>query len=614
MTPYKLRLSVPVQPDEWTYSFVGRTAAHNSISSCSQFLHNMSIQRTKLLLGEDHALARLSELTGASYQELSKQSAIRDEDGFSILSGQKLTKQTLRRSGIHYCPSCLIEDYENPELAPASHSLARPYIRLPWLISHIFSCAKHSVALLKTDETGPHDVGDFTSRIQRYQLLETARELTVVRPQTEFETYLTQRLLSRNGNTKDSGTWLDGLEYHVAAKFPLLLGNLIERGPKQKLKELSDSDRQSLGQTGFEIAAAGEQAIKGEIESAFASAVEGRRRSVGERETIGWLYEWLRYSAVGDDWNQIKNLIQDCVTKFKPEAAAYLCPKKTNTTQTIRGASQRYSIHPKRLRKILFAQGVITTDQKDHADIHTTFEASENHMLEIATALSPTKVAEHLNSGRSQTKVILDNDFLAPLVQGDVDGLSPTYTLKSVESFMSRLEDGAVEVETPPNGAYPLNLAAKRANCSAAEVIALILDNSLTLRWKLTGVHGYPAILVCSEEVKSFVHGVALGGINRSALSEALSVSDGVVAKLIDMNLIEIETLINPINRCPVDVASQETVDRFKKRFVGLIELTKTYGDMPPIVKRRLEKRGISPALTREEVGATFYLRAEVEE
>jgi hypothetical protein len=89
--------------------------------------------------------------------------------------------------------------------------------------------------------------------------------------------------------------------------------------------------------------------------------------------------------------------------------------------------------------------------------------------------------------------------------------------------------------------------------------------------------------------------------------------NDKVVKALVDGGKLRTTRAINPINRCPVDVVTREELDRFRREYVSLTELSDALGRHRRGVIAMMEERGVRPALDRETYGAAFYRRAETE-
>ena len=106
------------------------------------------------------------------------------------------------------------------------------------------------------------------------------------------------------------------------------------------------------------------------------------------------------------------------------------------------------------------------------------------------------------------------------------------------------------------------------------------------------------------------VRGADHGGFTGKALQDRLQTADRVIRKLIAGGHLKTGTVINPINRCPTVIVTDEEVERFEREFVSLFVLAKQQGRHFRVVKKGLEAAGVKPAMDPETVGATFYRRS----
>lgn len=97
------------------------------------------------------------------------------------------------------------------------------------------------------------------------------------------------------------------------------------------------------------------------------------------------------------------------------------------------------------------------------------------------------------------------------------------------------------------------------------------------------------AILVDVEEVRALVRGADHGGFAGKALQGRLQTTDRVIRNLIAGGHLKTETVINPINQCPITVVPASEVERIEREFVSLFALAKQQGRHFRAVKKELE-------------------------
>ena len=148
-------------------------------------------------------------------------------------------------------------------------------------------------------------------------------------------------------------------------------------------------------------------------------------------------------------------------------------------------------------------------------------------------------------------------------------------------------------------------------NCGAGEIIRLILDKKLWVG-RLVSETGYAAMLVDADEIKRHVRGPALDGLTAEMMHKEMHTTARVVNALVAAGHLPTKRVINPLNRCPVDIVSRADFDAFRQTYATLFDLAGEHGVHFRVLSARLKQQGIKPALDKETFGATFYRRAEI--
>jgi hypothetical protein len=199
-------------------------------------------------------------------------------------------------------------------------------------------------------------------------------------------------------------------------------------------------------------------------------------------------------------------------------------------------------------------------------------------------------------------------------VIGAGDGFRAWFARAEVDSFLDRLLAGAVSVPKAPKDAYCIPAAAKRACCSASEIVRLILERKLTWVGRLTGERGYMAVLVNVEEVRQHVRREDHGGVSLRQVEQRLGTSTAVVKALIRLGHLPSRTAINPVNRCPQTVVDPGELEAFQRTYVSLAALAAERGKHFRRLKAMLDEAGVAPAFEEGTVPATFYRRGDLVE
>lgn len=272
-------------------------------------------------------------------------------------------------------------------------------------------------------------------------------------------------------------------------------------------------------------------------------------------------------------------------------------------------ASQQYGIHPKRLGKLLTQRGYLIGSD-DRVLRFTWSPEAASFLDDLSSAIPLSMAASYINAPRPHDRLLLDAGHLVPFVRGGVDGIKDhAFLRRDLDVFLNRLfagvKPGAIE------GLVQLPSAAKRASCSAMEIVGLVLDGKLRHLGKDPLSKGYLALFVDPDEVLGLVRLSDHGGLSLREVEQQLGTNTAVVTALIAGGHLPAETRTNPVKRQPQTVVYPEVLATFKQTYVSLHELAVAGHHNPGALKRELEVAGITPALPG--LPATFYLRSQVE-
>lgn len=594
--------------DETPTSFVSRLARLHNINSASTIATDLGIDYRQLIDGDCAQLRRLSQLSAASQDTLAD-NAIHRSDNYWNLRRQVLLKTSMLRTSLRLCPACIAEDISG-KARPDQWAFGRSI----WQLASIRACETHSLAIV-SPVSGKAEVysHDF-ARIVGPHASEIAEKREFRRPlrQTDFERYLLARLSSA---PTPASAWLDHLEFGAAARACEVVGAVRLRGLQAKMKHMSDEDWHAAGQAGFEILSGGETSLRSWLAALEESFPYTRSGTESAQAVFGDFYKWLNFQARDVVFDPVRDVLRQHIVETMPVAAGEVVlgekieQRKIHSVHT---AAREAGIHPKRLRKILEAHGLVSPQARDANDNRVRFsaDAAAAAIDEELDAIPLRAVSDYINADRVHTLLLADNRFIKATL-GYAEGALTRYSKRELDRFLLQLIDDAAPVQQAPVGAYSIPAAAKRANCSAAEIVKLILDGKLVWTGQLTSVHGYLSVLVNLDEVKKHVHGAALPGLTAREIEKRLRYSTRVVAALIDNDQLMTTTLVHPINRCPVSIVEFDELSRFEATYVHLHELARTRKHHFRLIKTLLTQERVAPALDPKTYHATFYRRIE---
>lgn len=582
MRPLHPSLTLPLRKQETPESFCSRSALLLGLSARA-FSLDMGRPLQKIVDGEPEALEALARRTHSDSRQLAAGSVTKIGERRYTFEGQAFVRESLSRKTLRVCPRCLICDMDTQD----GPSGTRPFGRTLWLIGSVRTCPEHGIGLVTISEDGhPHRVHDFAALVQpALPALVNLEANAPRRTVSALENYVITRCAAGSSNNLP---FLNALPLYAATKGCEVIGAIALHGIGFRAEHLSSEQWHEAGAAGFEIASEGEDSIR-----AFLSGLQDRfistRSDWGPKLVFGRLYEWLAHESEDPAFDPLRDIIRRHVVETMPVGPGDNVFGREVTVRyihSVRSASLETGAHPKRLRKLLHAAGHVTSEAMALSDARVMFdaEATQGFLERVSEAMTLREAADYLNVPRPHDRLLFEAGFIVPFVRGGNGILNDhAFAKRDLDAFLERLLADASEVVQEDEALLPIPSAAKRASCSAMEIIRLLLDRQLTRVRHRDDVPGYMSVLVDPEEIKPFVHGHLPSRIE-----------------------------INPVNRCPRQVVKQEDLDAFIGRYVTLHAAAKDAGVHFLRLKSRLTSAGIDPAFPPEIVHATFYNRKSV--
>ena len=386
---------------------------------------------------------------------------------------------------------------------------------------------------------------------------------------------------------------------------------------------MTDDDWRNAADAGFKIAAGGEATIRAWLAGLQASYPYSGSATEGPQAQFGRFFTWLALSAppTPDSIPSATWCAATSSRRCRSAPTTSSSARRSRSASSIRSIRRRPSSASTRsaCARSLRRRACCRPNHDELSNHAATFgaDAAQELLVKIQSAMTLRDVETYLGAGRVQARLLMEQGFIVPFATTEErgqGGIDHAFAKRDLDDFLARLFDGAVDVAAPQPPAYSIQEAAKRANCGAGEIIRLILDKKLQWVGRLVSETGYAAVLVDAEEIKNHVRGSALDGLTANAIHIEMHTTVRVVNALIAAGHLPTERVINPLNRCPVDITSRADFDAFRQTYATLFDLARELGVHFRVLKARLTEQGIKPALDKETFGATFYKRADMKQ
>ncbi|MGU3463671.1 TniQ family protein [Methylobacterium sp. C33D] len=598
---------VPLLPGEAVTGFCSRLAAIHKTTSVRTFLRYLGRRFTPIVFGQAMALDDLAELTGIPTGEIVRSSLVRF-NGHITHRGQSFPTTMSRGTRTFVCPRCLAEDEGHSRRNPIETS----YGRTIWQLTPIQACPRHYVLLREISGlVHVSQAYDFSRAIWPHlsRMKEYAETAAEVMP-SAAEAYL----LSRFEEQRETSPLLDQMPWYAAARACEAMGAAALFGPAVTLGNLALGEKRQAADVGFQIAHGGEPAVLRFLDDLLRNHYTREGSNDGPGSMYGILNHLLTRPGVDPGYAPLRSIVFEHAlgaAPFGPGDIIVGLPVARRRTHSLMTAAAEAGQHPDRLLKILIADGIIPRGASLNGRVVFDAAIAAPVLRRTTKLLNLRAIAEHLHTTYSYVIMLTTNGFIEPfksdMVQEKV--IRARYAKADIDAFMGRLVEGAVVHPQPERPFMDIPRAAKRTYCPMQDIIGMILKRKL--RW--VGVEpdkiGFHAILVNADEILEQVRGPEHDGYTMQKLRVRMKVGERVVQALVAGDYLPRVMRLNPVNRHPNWIVMPETIDAFERTYVSLSELADRWETNAFKLKKDLDRRGVIPAIRRDRVGATFYLR-----
>ncbi|TWB12969.1 TniQ protein [Nitrospirillum amazonense] len=604
------RAKVPLGDGEDLVSFCRRMAIVSGSPTLGGFLTDIGTTMPQVVQGTDEAVRIAAEFGRVDADRLRAVTLKRDLEGpvharGYRFNGHPVAQRHVERSVMRLCPLCLAEDRERwPDLHGAA-----PFIRGEWQLKWMRACPVHAMALVADGEWPAIGPGFMQGN------------LTPLQP-SGMEAYLRHRATAKPSS---GGKWLEGLHLGSVADFCEavgLLANMEHEIAANKIKaralsiySLSLADRHAAGDVGWQILSGGPEAFRQFIKR-FAIMACTRGGIMKPGGILGPLHVQLAKRPYDNAFDSIRNMVRETIadsTPIAPTAQIYGAPLGERSMSSIHVAAKAMGLHHKWLRKLLVLGGVITNGGLVfRMDGHT-----DALLQEIAETMSLKQAGIYINAPRVQMRLLLKSGILqASAAGGDGKSTERSFSKRDLDEFLAKLTKNHKTNEDDVARIYNKELftipdAAKKARCSAVDIIQLIFDGRIgTIEDR--DDYGYMSVHVSPAEIRGILYG-SRTGLSLQEAAEQTGWGRNLITFLVNESLLPFEVVENPVTRLKQRMVTLESLHDFKKKYVVVDDLMEIFKGNRNDVKKQISDLGINP-VRHDRIGLRIYNRSDMPE
>jgi len=578
------------------------------------FLADTGIPTRGLEQADEQAVRAVAQLGGTNENDLLRYTPVRSPKGKRfIVGGESFDVRSVHRTFFRFCPRCVQEDLETYE-GPA---IARPWLRLGWILAPIRTCPKHNVLLVRTDpKRQRYQYFDFSRTLDAYraELVHLARDARPM-PPSSFQDWLLARL---RGDTNES-TWLDDVPAYAAIVFCEGLGVSALHPPKVKTGQLTEVDWAAAAETGFLIAKDGETSIRSQLQKLNDAQVH-TKGVLGLRDTYGHVYDVLRKTTGDPGYEKLRDTVRRFALETLPlEAGTNVLGAFVDkqTVHSIRSAAKAANVHANTMRKIFEREGFHGDMDISSIPDHRVIVSNERLLTiieELRDAVSTPAVMDRMQIPKHYLNSAIVQGYLRTITGSDQrSNAKHQFLPQDVTSALTAMFDGAEIISEPSDRQITVPEARAAAVTSIDFIMSLVFDGKLKWKGRLSGPDVFPHLLVDVDEVIEHVRHEAKGsGIPKHHIDQHIPGMGKHVLKFIKAGVLQLVEEYSPDARRMMPVVSRESADAFVARYISLGELSWKRGLHHKQVRKILKSVDISTAFAPSQFGAFIFDRSQI--
>jgi len=603
---------LPFHSDETPTSWACRLAAFHTGGGLKRFLEDQRISIYALMASKEEAIRRLANVGGEKPDRLLSNALIPVSKQELSIRGFTVFRYFATRTGIRVCPCCLHDDMQAGEGDPRWFWRGR----LIWTLRTVRVCPVHRCEIVK--------IGSANSRVDYYDVtpflidgrLNALTKDAVQRKATpKLQDWLLARLKGR-----DRGNWLCGQSLDQAVRACEMLGVVMAFGPMPNLNNLTDHDWERAGEAGFEVAIEGESAIRDALRAIARRSTKGQD---GPQAVYGRLYQWLEFQKSGRDRGPIRELLRDHIINTMPIGAGEAIfgePVVRRRVHSVLSLSEASGLHPKRLRKAVFALGLAHEELHGASANRITLDADAGEDLarRLLDTITQKELPEYLNCSRSHALTLDRAGVLQAFITRDrVHQLgAKAFSRTELDGFIHSVLDRAVPVDVADDNLFDLSSTVKRAMTDTATVVRLIQDGKIRRLQRLISDRGLGSLRIDPDEVRRVLYpDWEKRDVGISQTAKMLRLQEKVVIELIRPGFGEPFLPSRQAEPGPHQQSvwiRRKDIEEFRENYVSLPNLGREIGLYHTKALARLEKEGIEPVGDWRRIGIRIYRRSDV--
>lgn len=598
---------LPFNAGETVASYCSRLAAACGYRHARSFGFDLGFRFQGLAIGDEPELEKFASILDVSASSLSPGAVVTDGH-MNVLACEKLTRSHMERQRLRFCPFCVQDD----ERDKGGRRGFRSYGRLSWLVKPIRACRHHGARLITSDrKMHPMFIHDFAANLAaEADNFDSLLAAAVPMEPDTLQRYVEARL----GGAETGSAWLDTMPLYVAVRLCETVGASERHGIRFHSNGLDEHERSACAGAGLDLLRDGENDFRDWLQSRLVRFLSSKG-DMGGRALFGRLYEWLAHETSDEAFNPVRDIMRNVALSNLPFGPGddFFGPITERRLHSVHSASKEFGVHPKRLRKLLSNCGLVSVEDSAKTFERILLDAAtmERFAVEAGSSLDVPEAKAYLGAGRVQFEQLVKHGFIKPH-GGDRSAsdkaVDRRFSPIDLGEFLGRLRSAVTGSDD--RGLSSLQEVVRKAGCTFAEVIGLILGGELRTVALSADCVGIAAIRLDVDEVKERTAGEDHRCVTLRRLERLIPASSRIIKALVDGGHMPTVQRRNPVKRNMQTVVEPGAFVAFMEEFVSLGSLATGCGTRTWSLKRELDDAGVSPVFIAADM--PFYRRPEI--
>jgi hypothetical protein len=286
-------------------------------------------------------------------------------------------------------------------------------------------------------------------------------------------------------------------------------------------------------------------------------------------------------------------------------------PVTERQVHSVLSAAEETGIDPRRLRKMLFAAGLIDGTLPDTWAVFNAKDA-EHTLAPLVEYLTAKDFAELNGLTRSQFDLLVQDGILLPAL--DDAETKHVWDPRHGRAFLDSLLVGAQPLQQPLHGWEPISKTAQRLKIRPGEIVRALWDGRIHRVTRNAQSKGYGAIQVYYDEVAQVLGNEAPPAMNLEVFAKVVGLGKvACLTRLIRKGHTSSTEMQNPKTKAFQPYITSADSAAFNAKFVTLGTLAKAKGTTWQKLSSTLRAKGIEPFSPDGANYGNIYLRETVE-